>query len=125
MEPFEALYGKRCRSSFLLFDVGESAILGFEIVHEAKEKVRIIRDRFSTAYSFQKSYAYNRQRALEFERVGNVTYELKLPEDLASVHRVFHVSMLKKCLGDPASSLLVEGLGVNEKLSMKRFNLKY
>ena len=50
-----------------MFDVGESAILGFEIVHEAKEKVRIIRDRFSTAYSFQKSYAYNRQRALEFE----------------------------------------------------------
>ena len=58
------------------------------------------------------------------QRVGNVTYELKLPEDLAYVHRVFHVSMLKKCLGDPASSLLVEGLVVNEKLSMKRFNLK-
>ena len=25
------------------------------------------------------------------QRVGNVAYELKLPEDLASVHAVFHV----------------------------------
>ena len=35
----------------------------------------------------------------------------------ASVHLVFHVSMLKKSLGDPASIILVEGLGVDEDLS--------
>ena len=49
--------------------------------------------------------------------VGEVAYELALPAKLASVHPVFHVSMLKKCLGDPASILLVEGLGVGEDLS--------
>ena len=48
---------------------------------------------------------------------GNVAYELKLPNDLVSVHPVFHVSMLKKCLGDPAFILPVEGLVVDENLS--------
>ena len=34
-------------------------------------------------------------------RVGGVSDELALPAELACVHLVFHVSMLKKCLGDP------------------------
>ena len=44
------------------------------------------------------------------QRVGNVSYELNLPNDLGSVHHVFHVSMLKKCLGDPTSILPIEGV---------------
>ena len=40
-----------------------------------------------------------------------------MPVKLASVHPIFHVFMLKKCLGDPASILPVEGLGVGEDLS--------
>ena len=51
------------------------------------------------------------------QRVGNVAYELKLPQNLSFVHLVFHISMLKKCLGDPTSILPVKGLGVDEKLS--------
>ena len=39
-----------------------------------------------------------------------------LPQDLASMHPFFHVSMLKKCLGKPASILPIEGLGVDENL---------
>ena len=50
------------------------------------------------------------------QRVGNVAYELKLPNNLASIHPVFHVSMLKKCLGDPVSILFVEGFVVDENL---------
>ena len=53
------------------------------------------------------------------QRVVNVDYELKLPNDLASVHPVFYVSMLKKCLGDPAFVLPVEGFRVDENLSHK------
>ena len=51
------------------------------------------------------------------QRVGKVAYELEFPAELASVHPVFHVSMLNKCLGDPLSILPVEGFGVGEDLS--------
>ena len=46
-----------------------------------------------------------------------MSYELALPVELASVHPVFHVSMLKKCLCDPASILPAKGLKVAEDLS--------
>ena len=39
------------------------------------------------------------------QRIGKVAYELKLPSELASVHLVFHVTMLNKCIGDPISIL--------------------
>ena len=51
------------------------------------------------------------------QRVSKVVCELKLPSELASVHPVFHVSMLKKCIGDPESILPIKGLGVKENLS--------
>ena len=73
MAPFEALYGRRCRSSFRSFKVGESSILVQEIIHESLEKVMVIRDRLASAYSRQKSYADNRKRPLEFE-VGYQVY---------------------------------------------------
>ncbi|KAK4706783.1 hypothetical protein R3W88_033657 [Solanum pinnatisectum] len=49
--------------------------------------------------------------------VGKVSYELELPSELASVHPVFHVSMLKKCIGDPTSIVSLEGLVIDESLS--------
>ena len=46
----------------------------------------------------------------ELERFS---YELKLPSELASVHPVFHVSMLKKCIGDLVSILPIERIRVD------------
>ena len=51
------------------------------------------------------------------QNVEEVAYELALPAKLASVHPVFHVSMLNKWIGDLASILPIEGLGVDENLS--------
>ena len=53
------------------------------------------------------------------QRVGKVAYELKLPSELAFVHQIFHVTMLKKCIGDPETIIPIEGLGVKDKLSYK------
>ena len=49
--------------------------------------------------------------------VGKVAYKLKPPSNLSLVHLVFHVSMFKKCVGDPESILPIEDLGVKDNLS--------
>ena len=51
------------------------------------------------------------------QRVDKAAYELRLPSELALVHPIFHVSMLKKCIGDIESILPIEGLGVRDNLS--------
>ncbi|WMV24924.1 hypothetical protein MTR67_018309 [Solanum verrucosum] len=38
-------------------------------------------------------------------RVGKVAYEVALPNELAVVHPLFHVSMLKKCIRDPSNTV--------------------
>ena len=49
---------------------------------------------------------------------------MKLPSKLASVHPVFHVSMLMKCIGDPESIFPIEHLGVKEYLSYKEVSIE-
>ena len=49
--------------------------------------------------------------------VGKVPYDFAFLAELSSVHPIFHVFMLKKCLGDPTCILPFEGLGVNGDLS--------
>ena len=44
MAPFEALYGRRCRSLIGWYEVGETQLYGFDLVHQAMEKVKIIRE---------------------------------------------------------------------------------
>ncbi|WMV32748.1 hypothetical protein MTR67_026133 [Solanum verrucosum] len=50
-------------------------------------------------------------------RIGKVAYEHELPNDLASVHPIFHVSLLKKCVEDRTYIVPLESLGVKENLS--------
>ncbi|GJT72139.1 hypothetical protein Tco_1031425 [Tanacetum coccineum] len=65
--PFEALYGRRCRSPVCWAEVGEAQLTGPEIIHETTEKIFKIRDRMQAARDRQKSYADKRRRPLEFE----------------------------------------------------------
>lgn len=51
------------------------------------------------------------------KRVQKVAYELKLPNELTVVHMMFHVSMLKKCIGDPVSVIPLEVIWLSKKLS--------
>ncbi|EOY03078.1 Retrotransposon protein, putative [Theobroma cacao] len=67
MAPFEALYGRRCRSPIGWLEVGERKLLGPKLVQDATEKIHMIRQRMLTAQSRQKSYVDNRRRDLEFQ----------------------------------------------------------
>ena len=50
---------------------------------------------------------------------------MMLPRDLAFLHRVFDVAMLKKFVGGPASILPVDGLGVDENLNYEELQLNF
>ncbi|GJZ81274.1 putative reverse transcriptase domain-containing protein [Tanacetum coccineum] len=68
--PFEALYGRKCRSPVIWTEVGESQLIGPELVQETTEKIFQIKERLKTARSRQKSYADKRRKPLEF-KVGD------------------------------------------------------
>ena len=72
MAPYEALYGRPCRSPLCWTEVGESSIMGPDLIRDTSEKVSLIRQRLLMAQSRQKSYADVRRRPLEFEVRGHV-----------------------------------------------------
>ncbi|GKD22897.1 putative reverse transcriptase domain-containing protein, partial [Tanacetum coccineum] len=65
--PFEALYGRKCRSPVLWAEIGESSLIGPELVQEMTNKVVLIKEKLKAARDRQKSYADNRRKPLEFE----------------------------------------------------------
>ncbi|XP_076918628.1 uncharacterized protein LOC143579123 [Bidens hawaiensis] len=65
--PFEALYGRKCRSPLCWAKVGEKQLTGLEIVQETTNRVSQIKERLKAAADRQKSYADNRRRPLEFQ----------------------------------------------------------
>ncbi|GKE81073.1 putative reverse transcriptase domain-containing protein, partial [Tanacetum coccineum] len=65
--PFEALYGRRCRSPILWAEIGESSLIGPELIQETTDKVVLIKEKLKAARDRQKSYADNRRKPLEFE----------------------------------------------------------
>jgi hypothetical protein len=65
--PFEALYGRKCRSPLCWDSVGERAVLGLDWLQQTVDRVAEIRQNMLTAQSRQKSYADVRRRALEFQ----------------------------------------------------------
>jgi len=65
MAPFEALYGRRCRTPLCWFESGESVVLGPKLVHQTTEKVKMIREKMKASQSRQKSYHDKRRKDLE------------------------------------------------------------
>ena len=157
MAPYEALYGRRCRSPLHWDEIRErdvlSRSLGPELTQKMIDDVQLIRQRIKQAQDRQKSYADHRRRDLEFnvgefvfvkvapfkhlmrfgkkgklaprfispyeilERVGKVAYRLALPASMDRIHDVFHVSSLRKCLGDHSQVVNTEDIKLSEDLS--------
>ncbi|GJS81388.1 putative reverse transcriptase domain-containing protein [Tanacetum coccineum] len=65
--PFEALYGRKCRSPVCWAEVGDARLTGPELVHETTEKIVQIKQRMQAARDRQKSYADVRRKPLEFQ----------------------------------------------------------
>ncbi|GJT35976.1 putative reverse transcriptase domain-containing protein [Tanacetum coccineum] len=84
--PFEALYGRKCRSLVIRFG------------KRGKLNPRYIGPFMILA------------------KVGTVAYRLELPEQLSRVHSTFHVSNLKKRLSDETLVILLDEIQIDDKL---------
>ena len=79
MAPYEALYGRPCRSSIFWTEVGERSITDPNLIRDTSEKVDLIRKRLLTAQIRHKSYSDRRRRPLEFE-VGDHVFLKVMPK---------------------------------------------
>ncbi|GJZ15177.1 putative reverse transcriptase domain-containing protein [Tanacetum coccineum] len=125
--PYEALYGRKCRSPMCWAKVGEAQLTGSKLIQETTEKIVLIKQRMQAAQDRQKSYADRKQKPMELKvgdrvmlkvlaKVGKVSYKLELPQELSRVHHTFHVSNLKKCYTDKPLVIPLEGIHVDDKL---------
>nr|GFA30819.1 putative reverse transcriptase domain-containing protein [Tanacetum cinerariifolium] len=65
--PFEALYGRKCRSPVCWDEVGDAQLTGPEIIQETTDKIVQIKQRLQASRDRQKSYADVRRKPLEFQ----------------------------------------------------------
>ncbi|GJY94024.1 putative reverse transcriptase domain-containing protein [Tanacetum coccineum] len=65
--PFEALYGRKCRSPVLWAEIGESSLTGLELVQETTNKVVLVKEKPKAARDRQKSDVDYKRKPLEFE----------------------------------------------------------
>ncbi|GJU72762.1 putative reverse transcriptase domain-containing protein [Tanacetum coccineum] len=114
--PYEALYGRKCRSPVCWSEVGDSQLTGPELIRDTTEKIVQIKN-------------HKRLKPLEYEvgnmvllkilaRVSPVAYTLELPEELKGIHSTFHVSNLKKCLAKGDVVVLMDKIKLDDKLHM-------
>ncbi|GJV34246.1 putative reverse transcriptase domain-containing protein [Tanacetum coccineum] len=68
--PFEALYGRKCRSPVCWSEVGDTQLTGPEMIRETTKMIVQIKNRLLAARSRQKSYTDVRHKPLEF-KVGD------------------------------------------------------
>nr|GEZ06615.1 putative reverse transcriptase domain-containing protein [Tanacetum cinerariifolium] len=115
--PFEALYGRNCRSPFRWAEVRDVQLMEPEIIHETIEKIVQIRQCLQAARDPQRSYANYIGPFKILKRIGPVAYKLELSEELSNVYNTFHVYNLKKCLSDESLIIPMKELWFDDKLN--------
>ncbi|KAK5794111.1 hypothetical protein PVK06_035313 [Gossypium arboreum] len=73
MAPYEALYGRKCRTPLFWTELGESKIFGVDLIRDAEQKVKVIRERLKIASDRQKSYADLKRKDIEYQ-VGDKVF---------------------------------------------------
>nr|GEZ54231.1 putative reverse transcriptase domain-containing protein [Tanacetum cinerariifolium] len=103
--------------------IGKGGLIVCELVLETTDKVVLIKEKLKAVRDHQKSYADKRHKPLKFEvgdqileRIDLVSYRLRLPDELNSVHDTFHVLNLKKYLADANLHVPLDEIKVDKTL---------
>ncbi|GKA05793.1 hypothetical protein Tco_0684913 [Tanacetum coccineum] len=117
------------KSHVLWVEIGESSLTGLErklLESEVGDRVLLKVLPWKGVERFGKKDKLAPRYVGPFEileRIGLVAYRLRLPEELNSVHDTFHVSNLKKCLGNANSHVSLNEIMDREIKSLKRSSI--
>ncbi|GKA79627.1 putative reverse transcriptase domain-containing protein [Tanacetum coccineum] len=130
--PFEALYGRKCRSPVIwteespekLADKRRKPLGIFQVgaptpITTHKDRVLLKVSPWKGVVRFGKKGKLAPRYVGPFEIVecvGPVAYRLKLPQELSCVHDTFHVSNLKKCLAEPDVQVPLDEIEIDENM---------
>nr|GFA47468.1 putative reverse transcriptase domain-containing protein [Tanacetum cinerariifolium] len=124
--PYEALYGRKCRSPLCWAKVGEAQLNGPEMIQEMTENIILIKERIQAAQDRQKNYADRKRKPMEFKVKDRIMLKvspwkgvirfIKQGKLNSRVHHTFHVSNLKKCYADEPLAMPLEEVHIEETL---------
>ncbi|GJU20703.1 putative reverse transcriptase domain-containing protein [Tanacetum coccineum] len=123
--PYEALYGRKCRSPVCWAEVGEAQLTGPELIQETTEKIVLIKQRMQAAQDRQKSYADRKRKPMEFEIGDRVMLKVSPWKGVAGTSSrveqsspyTFHVCLSQmKCYADEPLVMPLGGIHVDDKL---------
>ncbi|GJZ68488.1 putative reverse transcriptase domain-containing protein [Tanacetum coccineum] len=118
--PFEALYGRKCRSPICWAEVGQVQLTGPEMVQETTEKSYAQVSPWKGVVRFGKRAGKLNPRYVGpfkvLEKIRNLAYKLELPQELSRVHNTFMFSNLKKMFFRRTLAILWKVSNVVDKL---------
>nr|GEU52991.1 putative reverse transcriptase domain-containing protein [Tanacetum cinerariifolium] len=123
--PFEALYGRKCRSPVCWAEVKDAQLTGQELIHETTEKTVQIKQRIQAAQDRQKSYADVRCKPLEFQVGDRVMLKVSPWKGVVRFGKQGKLNpryigpfkvLAKECLSDESLAILLDEIHIDEKL---------
>nr|GEY07454.1 putative reverse transcriptase domain-containing protein [Tanacetum cinerariifolium] len=119
--PFEALYGRKCRSPVCWAEVGDAQLTGPEIIHETTEKIVQIKRRIQATRDRQKSYADLKRKPMDFQVGDKVMLKVSTWKRVVRFGKQGklnprYIGPFQKCLSDESLVIPLEGLHVDDKL---------
>ncbi|GKB92832.1 putative reverse transcriptase domain-containing protein [Tanacetum coccineum] len=117
--PFEALYGRKCRSPICWAEKSYADKRRKPLEFEVGDNVILKVSPWKGVICFGKQGKLNPRYIGPFRiiaKVGMLAYRLELPEQLSRVHSTFHVSNLKKCFVDEPVAIPLDEIQIDDKL---------